>query len=130
MRTGFAAAAVVVTIFLSASAAQAAAVATAGDGKANPDGSATVPVTITCSPGARVLEAHLTLSQDEQTIWGMAGIANVRCTGRPRTYAVTVRPYDGNFHLGVAFASPYILVEDRRTGTTESGGTFSVIELR
>jgi hypothetical protein len=111
-------------------AAYAAVMATAGNGTANPDGSATAPVTIACTPGSRVLEAHLSLSQDAQTISGMAGIGGVRCTGQPRTYQVTVTPFDGAFHSGEAFASPFVLVQSRRTGATESGGTSSTITLQ
>lgn len=109
--------------------AHAVAAASAGDGTANPDGTATVPVTITCDPGSVVLEAHLTLSQGDGSVWGMSGIANVRCTGRPRTYLVTVRPTEGAFAAGAAYASPYVLVQDRRTGGTQSGGTASTITL-
>ena len=112
-----------------APAAQAAVIASVGDGTANPDGSATVPVTISCEPGSVVLEAHLTLSQGDGSVWGMSGIANVRCTGRARTYLVTVTPFEGAFHAGVAYASPYVLVQDRRTGDTESGGSASHVTL-
>ncbi len=109
---------------------QAAVTVSVGDGTANADGSATVPVTITCSPGARVIEAHLTLSQDEGAVAATAGIPNVRCTGRARTYLVTLRPFDGAFHSGAAYASPYVLVERRSTDGTESGGSAQTITLQ
>jgi hypothetical protein len=109
--------------------AEAAVTATASDGTLNQDGSATVPVTVACAPGSRVLEAHLTLSQQGGAIWGMAGLASVRCNGRPNTYFVTVRPNGGAFTAGTAYASPYILVQHRGTGATESGGASSEITL-
>jgi hypothetical protein len=108
---------------------QASVFVSAANGTVNPDGSATVPVTVACDPGDVVLEAHLTLSQDDQTISGMRGIGSVRCTGRARTYLVTVAPFEGAFHAGTAYASPYVLVQDRRTGETESGSAASYITL-
>jgi hypothetical protein len=113
-----------------APSAQAEVTVSVGDGTANADGSATVPVTISCTPGARVIEALLTLSQDDGAVWSMAGIANVRCTGRARTYVVTLTPFEGAFHPGTAYASPYVLIERRGTGETESGGTAQFITLR
>jgi hypothetical protein len=110
--------------------AEAAVTASASDGTVNQDGSATVPVTVACTPGSRVLEAHLTLSQQDGAVWGMAGLASVRCNGRPNTYLVTVRPFDGVFTAGTAHASPYVLVQHRGTGATESGGTSGQITLR
>jgi hypothetical protein len=120
----------IVGLLSTGSVAQAAVSVSVGNGTVNPDGSATVPVSVSCDPGRLVLEAHLTLSQDDQTISGMSGIANVRCTGRVRTYLVTVTPSQGAFHAGTAFASPFVLVQDRRTGQTESGGNASNITLQ
>ena len=121
---------VVALAFVVTPVAYALVTATVGDGTVNSDGSASVPVTVSCPPGAKVIEAHLTLSQDEQTISGMAGIAGVRCNGRPRTYLVRVVPLDGAFHAGTATASPYVLVELPRGNTTESGGTGGTITLQ
>jgi hypothetical protein len=115
---------------VAAPVAQAVVAVSVGNGTVNPDGSATVPVSISCEPGSVVLEAHLTLSQDDQAISGTSGIGNVRCTGRARTYLVTVTPQQGAFHPGTAFASPFVLVQSRRTGATESGGTASNITLQ
>lgn len=112
-----------------ATGAQAAVTVSVGDGRANADGSATVPVTVTCPPGSFVLEAHLTLSQDDQAIWGQAGLGRIRCNGRPQIFLVTVTPFQGSFHSGTAYASPYVLVQFRGTGATESGGTASTITL-
>ena len=112
-----------------ASSAHAVVTVSVGDGTANADGSATVPVTVACTPGSVVIEALVTLSQDDGAVWAMAGIPNVRCTGQPRTYLVTLRPYDAAFHPGTAYASPYVLVQSRRTGETESGGSARYITL-
>jgi hypothetical protein len=122
---------VVAAVLIVAPAAYAAVTATAGDGTVNADGSATVPVTVACTPGSTILEAFLSLSQDDQSISGMGGIAGVRCTGRPRTFQVTVTPLNGAFHSGEASASPFVLVQSRRPGGgTESGGTSSTITLQ
>ena len=120
----------VLAALVAAPTAYAAVSVSVSDGTVNADGSATVPVSISCSPGSVVLEAHLSLSQDDGAIWGMAGIADVRCTGKPKTYMVTVWPYDGAFHAGTAYASPYVLTQRRGTGTTESGGSGGPISLR
>jgi hypothetical protein len=114
---------------IAAATASAAVTVSAGDGTVVADGSATVPVTIACTPGSRVLEAHLTLSQNDQAVSGTAGISGVRCNGRPATYLVTVRPNEGSFQAGTAFASPFVLVQRRGTGETESGGTSAEITL-
>jgi hypothetical protein len=116
--------------FIAAPMAQAAVFVSVGNGTVNANGSATVPVSVSCDPGRVVLEAHLTLSQDDQAISGMSGIGNVRCTGRVRTHLVTVTPFQGAFHPGIAHASPFVLVQDRRTGQTESGGTATDITLQ
>lgn len=115
--------------FFASPVAHAAVTVTVGGGTVNQDGSVTVPVTVTCSPASRVLEAHLSLSQDDGAVWGMAGLGSVRCNGRPNTYVATVRPYDGSFHAGTAHASTYVLVQRRGTGETESGGSFGEIAL-
>jgi hypothetical protein len=118
-----------VVALLVAAGAQAAVTVSVGDGRANTDGTATVPVTVTCPPGSFVLEAHLTLSQDDQAISGQAGLGRIRCNGRPQTFLVTVTPFQGSFHAGAAYASPFILVQFRGTGETESGGSASTITL-
>jgi hypothetical protein len=118
-----------VAALLLAAGAQAAVSASVGDGRANTDGTATVPVTVTCPPGSVVLEAHLTLSQDDQAISGQAGLGRIRCNGRPQNLLVTVTPFQGSFHAGAAYASPFILVQFRGTGETESGGSASTITL-
>lgn len=121
---------VVALALVVAPVAYAVVTATVGDGTANPDGSASVPVTVSCPTGSKVLEAFVTLSQDHQTTSGMGGIAGVRCDGRPHTYLVRVVPGEGAFHPGTAFASPYVLVESRHGHTTESGGTARSITLK
>jgi hypothetical protein len=130
VRRGLILVGVVAVMLVVAPVAHAAVTAVAGDGTVSADGSATVPVTFSCTPGSVVIEAHLTLSQDDQRVSGTAGIPGVRCTGKPRTLLVRVVPVDGAFHPGAAFASPFLLVQNRRTGTTESGGTGATITLR
>ena len=62
-----------------------------------------------CDPGDQVLEAHLSVSQDDQTVSGLDGIP-VRSDGKSRKYRVTVSPLDGTFHPGDAFASAFVLI--------------------
>ena len=125
-------AAALVLALVAAPAADARVSATVADGVVNPDGSATIPVTVRCPPQATVLEALVTLSQDDQAISGMGGLGAVPCrNGRKGvTTLVTVRPFDGAFHAGAAFASPYVLVQRKKSESTESGGTAAAITLR
>jgi hypothetical protein len=84
-------------------------------------GSLVARLTITCDPGRQVLEAHLTISQDDQRISGTAAISRIRCDNRPHTVMVRVSPVEGAFHEGEAHASAFILRLDSTTGTTEQG---------
>src|SRR3990170_626579 len=67
-------------------------------------GAVRVVVVVSCDPGDQVLEAHLRVSQDDQTVSGVTGI-RVRCDGKSHSYRVTVSPLEGAFHEGDAFAS-------------------------
>jgi hypothetical protein len=110
--------------------ASAAVTVSVSDGTVGAGGAATVPVTVTCEKGFEVLEAHLGLSQDDQTINGMAGLTRVKCKGKPVTVSVTVTPFEGAFHAGSAHASPFVLVIDPKTDETQSGGTAQTITLK
>lgn len=78
-------------------------------------------LTITCDLGREVLEAHLTISQDDQRTSGTARISRIQRDNRAHTVSVTVTPLEGAFHEGEAFASAFILRLDSNTGTTEQG---------
>jgi hypothetical protein len=72
---------------------------------------ATVPcavVVASCDPPDQVLEAQLSVSQDNQVLSGQAGIP-VRCDGKSCKYRVTVGPFEGALHAGDAFASAFVL---------------------
>jgi hypothetical protein len=90
-----------------------------------------VVVVASCDAGHQVLEAHLSVSQDDQAISGMTGIP-VRCDGRARRYRVTVSPLDGAFHAGDAFASAFVLTcaDPPTCGTTEQGQDARTITVR
>jgi hypothetical protein len=102
--------------------AQAAvAVSIEPDAKLVANGAVRAVVVASCDSGQQVLEAHLTVSQDNQAISGQAGIP-VRCDGKSRKYRVTVAPLEGAFHAGDAFASAFVLTcADPTCGTTEQG---------
>ena len=68
------------------------------------DGAVRAIVVASCDSDQQVLEAHLSVSQDEQAISGQLGIP-LRCDGKARKYRVTVSPLEGDFHAGDAFAS-------------------------
>ncbi len=79
-----------------------------------------VEVQVTCPQGKDVLEAHISVSQDDSATYGFSGIP-VKCTGKPHTYRTIVTAQQGQFHTGTAYASAYVLLYDPATGTTESG---------
>jgi hypothetical protein len=93
-------------------------------------GSVVARLTITCDPGREVLEAHLTISQDDQRTSGTAGISRIRCDNRPHTVRVRVTPVEGAFHAGEAFASAFISRLDPNTGTTEQGQDSGAVTVR
>jgi hypothetical protein len=76
-------------------------------------------ITVACDEGTQVLEAHLRISQDNQTVSGESTPGALRCDGRPHKYNVRVTPLEGAFHAGEATASAFVLLLDPSTGTTE-----------
>ena len=79
-----------------------------------------VEVQVTCPKDKVVLEAHISVSQDDSATYGMSGIP-VKCTGKAHTYRTVVTPLQGQFHTGTAYASAYVSLYDPATETTESG---------
>lgn len=100
------------------------------DAKLVRGGSVVARVTITCDPAREVVEAHLTISQDDQRTSGTAGISGIRCDSRPHTVKVRVTPLEGAFHEGDASASAFILLLDPSTGTTDQGQDSRTISVR
>jgi hypothetical protein len=96
-----------------------AAVTIDSDAKLAPSGAVTLRLTIVCDPGREVLEAHVTVSQDEQRISGTAGIAGIRCDGRPHRVKARITPTEGSFREGEGYASAFILLLDPSSSTTE-----------
>jgi hypothetical protein len=111
--------------------AQAAvAVSIEAEAKLVANGAVRAVVVASCDPGREVLEAHLSVSQDNQAIFGQTGIP-VRCDGKSRKYRVTVTPLEGDFHAGNAFASAFVLTcADPACGTTEQGQDARTITVR
>jgi hypothetical protein len=111
--------------------AQAAvAVSIEPEAKLVTSGAVRAVVVASCDAGHQVLEAHLSVSQDNQAIFGQAGIP-VRCDGKSRKYRVTVTPLEGAFHAGDAFASAFVLTcADPTCGTTEQGQDARTITVR
>ena len=124
---------VVMVLALTAGATDARASVAVGIGKVATlvagGGAVDVEVEVACSPSHQVLEAFVYVVQDGQQSQ-FAGIP-VRCTGQPRTYIARVQAYpDQLFHTGDAYASAYVLTQDRATGKTESGGAAGTISIR
>ena len=94
------------------------------------DGDVRAIVVASCDSDQQVLEAHLSVSQDDQTLSGQAGIP-IRCDGKSRRYRVTVSPVEGAFHTGDAFASAFVLTcADPTCATTEQGQDSETITVR
>jgi hypothetical protein len=108
----------------------AVAVSIEPEAKLVANGAVRTVVVASCDPGHQVLEAHLSVSQDNQAIFGQTGIP-VRCDGKSRKYRVTVTPLEGAFHAGDAFASAFVLTcADPTCGTTEQGQDARTITVR
>lgn len=99
----------------------------ADSGVARGNGVAAVTVYVSCG-GGTPLEALLTLSQDDQTTFGQAGVAGVICDGIERGYTVQMRALNGTFHRGAAHASAYALICS--ADACASGGASQTIALR
>jgi hypothetical protein len=69
-----------------------------------------VKVKVSCEPPAEVLEAAVFAQQDEQTVWGEAGIASVVCDGNSQVRFVKVNALEGQFHRGEVYVSAFVLV--------------------
>jgi hypothetical protein len=87
-----------------------------------------VRLTVTCDPGRDVLEAHVSVSQDEAS--GMAGIPGIVCDGSPHRHRVRVGTFEGSYDRGEAFASAFILRIDPVTQETEQGQDSRTVTVR
>jgi hypothetical protein len=95
------------------------------------NGAVRAVVVASCDPGDQVLEAQLSVSQDNRALSGQAGIPPVRCDGKSRKYRVLVGPFEGAFHAGDAFASAFVLTcADPTCGTTDQGRDTRSITVR
>jgi hypothetical protein len=94
------------------------------------DGVVTGRVRVSCPDGAQVLEALVTLSQDEQRLFGQGSIAGIRCTGKADWYGYRVSSFGEPFHPGRGTASAFVLVTDPAGTTTLSGGDSRVVTVR
>jgi hypothetical protein len=82
-----------------------------------------VKVKVSCEPPAEVLEASVFAQQDEQTVWGEAGIASVVCDGNSQVRFVKVNALEGQFHRGEVYVSAFVLVcLDPNCADTAGGG--------
>ena len=111
--------------------AQAAvAVSIQSEAKLLANGAVGAVVVVSCDPSDQVLEAQVSVSQDNRALSGQAGIP-VRCDGKSRKYRAMVGPFEGAFHAGDAFASAFVLTcADPTCGTTEQGHDTRTITVR
>jgi hypothetical protein len=89
-----------------------------------------VKVTVKCEPPAEVLEALVTVHQDEGAAFGEAGITSVVCDGKKRTHRVAVEALDSTFGRGEAFVSAFVLVcLDAECAETAQGQDSRVVRV-
>jgi hypothetical protein len=70
-----------------------------------------VKVKFTCEPPAEVLEALVTVHQDEGAAFGEGFLgSSAVCDGRQHVDRVEVQALDSTFHSGEAFVSGFVLV--------------------
>jgi hypothetical protein len=94
------------------------------------DGTVRLVVVASYAPGHQVLEAHVSVSQDDQRVVRQTGIP-VRCDGRSLKSYVTVSPLEGAFHVGEAVASAFLLIcADPACTTTAQGQDARTIRVR
>ena len=87
-----------------------------------PPGSVVGQVRVSCPQGSSVLEALVTLSQDNQHLFGQGAIAGITCNGRSEWYQFQVAPQGEPFHRGHAHTSAFVLVLLASGVETLSGG--------
>jgi hypothetical protein len=111
--------------------AQAAvAVSIESEAKLLANGAVGAVVVASCDPGDQVLEAQVSVSQNNRVLSGQAGIP-VRCDGKSRKYRVMVGPFLGAFHAGGAFASAFVLTcADPTCRTTDQSHDTRTITVR
>jgi hypothetical protein len=108
----------------------AVAVSIQTEAKLLANGTVRAVVVASCDPGARVLEADFSASQDKRALSGQAGIP-VRCDGKSRKYQVLVAPFEGAFHAGDAFALAFVSTcADPACGRTEQDQDTRTITVR
>ena len=107
-----------VALTLAAAAQAAVSVKLGPTGKLD-RGAVVVRVQVACSADKEVLEANVSVSQDDGAVSEMGAIAGIVCDGKRRWYEATVTPFDGAFHRGRAFASAFVLLIDPDTEETE-----------
>jgi hypothetical protein len=90
-----------------------------------------VKVKVSCEPPAEVLEAAVFAQQDEQTVWGEAGIASVVCDGETQVRFVEVNALEGQFHRGEVYVSAFVLVclDPNCEDTAAGGDTRSTVKV-
>ena len=95
-----------------------------------PDGVIAGSVRVACPSGLHVLEAGITLSQDDQAIFGQGFIDRITCDGRQRRYRWRAFSLDQPFHTGPAYVSAYVIVIDDAFQDTVSGGDTRIVGVR
>jgi hypothetical protein len=94
------------------------------------DGNITGSVRVSCPAGLQILEAGVTLSQDDQAIFGQGFIDRITCDGKQRWYRWRAFWFDQPFHTGAAYVSAFVIVTDENFEDTVSGGDTRIVRVR
>jgi len=94
------------------------------------DGSIRLSVRVKCAPFGEHFESHVTVTQDDQTIFAQPGLPVITCDNRWHTYTVLATPFDGSFHRGKARASAFVSRMDPVTGDIRQGQDIRIIHVR
>jgi hypothetical protein len=111
----------------SVASAASGAVELTGGGSISDDGQrVTVRVSAFCPNGWDVLEANVSVSQDDASGLGGLGVA---CSGRRVSTRATVVSFGGAYEVGLASASVFILLIDPVSGQTMTLTSSKAIRL-
>ena len=94
------------------------------------DGNVAGSVRVSCPRGLHVLEAGVTLSQDDQALFGQGFIDRITCDGKQRWYRWRAFWFEQPFHTGTAYASAFVIVTDEASEDTVSGGDTRIVAVR
>jgi hypothetical protein len=93
-------------------------------------GAVRVRIDISCEPFGVMGENVITITQDDNAVFGQRSIGVLRCDGHRRLYRVVVTPFEGAFHEGDAFASAFVSQIDPVSGDMRQNQDVETITVK